>query len=89
MTQKKEFVIGVTGGTASGQTSDCREFFKLFSGLSLLLLAQDAYYKKSEQPFTERKKIHYDHPLAFDTPSRLQLLETHLLRHAVELPVYD
>ena len=85
MQQKKPIVIGVTGGSASGKTSVSRAIFDHFSGHSLLLLAQDAYYKKSDMPFSERKKINYDHPLAFDTP----LLNRLIHRQAVDQPVYD
>ena len=85
MQQKKPIVIGVTGGSASGKTSVSRAIFDHFSGHSLLLLAQDAYYKKSDMPFSERKKINYDHPLAFDTP----LLKRLIHRQAVDQPVYD
>ena len=56
MQQKKAIVIGVTGGSASGKTSVSRAIFNHFSGHSLLLLAQDAYYKKSDKPFSERKE---------------------------------
>lgn len=89
MQQKKAIVIGVTGGSASGKTSVSRAIFNHFSGHSLLLLAQDAYYKKSDKPFSERKKINYDHPLAFDTPLLKRHLEQLIHRHAVDQPVYD
>lgn len=87
--QKKPIVIGVTGGSASGKTSVSRAIFDHFSGHSLLLLAQDAYYKKSDMPFSERKKINYDHPLAFDTPLLKDHLNRLIHRQAVDQPVYD
>ena len=89
MQQKKPIVIGVTGGSASGKTSVSRAIFDHFSGHSLLLLAQDAYYKKSDMPFSERKKINYDHPLAFDTPLLKDHLNRLIHRQAVDQPVYD
>ena len=89
MQQKKPIVIGVTGGSASGKTSVSRAIFDHFSGQSLLLLAQDAYYKKSDMPFSERKKINYDHPLAFDTPLLKDHLNRLIHRQAVDQPVYD
>lgn len=87
--QKKPIVIGVTGGSASGKTSVSRAIFDHFSGHSLLLLAQDAYYKKSDMPFSERKKINYDHPLAFDTPLLKDHLNRLIHRQAVDQPLYD
>jgi len=82
-------VIGVTGGSASGKTSVSRAIFDHFSGHSLLLLEQDAYYKHSDLPFAERKKINYDHPLAFDTPLLKQQLSQLINREPIEKPVYD
>ena len=89
MQQKKPIVIGVTGGSASGKTSVSRAIFDHFSGHSLLLLAQYAYYKKSDMPFSERKKINYYHPLAFDTPLLKDHLNRLIHRQAVDQPVYD
>lgn len=85
----KPIVIGVTGGSASGKTSVSRAIFDHFSGHSLLLLQQDAYYKHSDLPFAERRKINYDHPLAFDTPLLHQQLAALIQRQAIEKPVYD
>lgn len=85
----KPIVIGVTGGSASGKTSVSRAIFDHFSGHSLLLLQQDAYYKHSDLPFAERRKINYDHPLAFDTPLLHQQLAALIQRQAIEEPVYD
>ena len=89
MANQKPIVIGVTGGSASGKTSVSRAIFDHFSGHSLLLLEQDAYYKHSDLPFAERKKINYDHPLAFDTPLLKQQLSQLINREPIEKPVYD
>ncbi|WP_179395220.1 uridine kinase [Lacticaseibacillus absianus] len=89
MTVQKPIVIGVTGGSASGKTSVSRAIFDHFSGHSLLLLEQDSYYKHSDLPFEERRKINYDHPLAFDTPLLHQQLRQLIARQAVDKPVYD
>jgi len=86
---QKPIVIGVTGGSASGKTSVSRAIFDQFSGHSLLLLEQDAYYKHSDLPFEERKKINYDHPLAFDTALLHHQLNQLLHREAIDKPVYD
>ncbi|WP_225047615.1 uridine kinase [Lacticaseibacillus kribbianus] len=89
MTVQKPIVIGVTGGSASGKTSVSRAIFDHFSGHSLLLLEQDSYYKHSDLPFEKRRKINYDHPLAFDTPLLHQQLRELIAGHAVDKPVYD
>ncbi|MFD1429889.1 MULTISPECIES: uridine kinase [Lacticaseibacillus] len=89
MDAQKPIVIGVTGGSASGKTSVARAIFDNFSGHSLLLLEQDSYYKHSDLPFEERRKINYDHPLAFDTPLLHQQLTDLIARRPIEKPVYD
>lgn len=89
VTLPKPIVIGVTGGSASGKTSVSRAIFDQFSGHSLLLLTQDAYYKKSDLPFEQRRLINYDHPLAFDTPLLHRQLKQLIAREAIDRPVYD
>lgn len=89
MDQHKPIVIGVTGGSASGKTSVSRAIFDHFSGQSLLMLQEDAYYKHSDLPFAERRKINYDHPLAFDTPLLVAQLQQLIARQPIDKPVYD
>lgn len=86
---QKPIVIGVTGGSASGKTSVSRAIFEHFSGHSVLLLAQDNYYKKSDLPFEQRRQINYDHPLAFDTPLLHRQLSALIRGEAIDKPVYD
>ncbi|WP_155286731.1 uridine kinase [Lacticaseibacillus zhaodongensis] len=87
---QKPIVIGITGGSASGKTTVAHEIFQHFStSSSILLLEQDSYYKSSKLPFEERKKINYDHPLAFDTPLLVASLKKLLARQSIEKPVYD
>lgn len=86
---QKPIVIGVTGGSASGKTSVSRAIFDHFSGHSVVLLAQDSYYKHSDLPFDQRRLINYDHPLAFDTPLLLAQLQALIRGEAIDKPVYD
>lgn len=88
-TMQKPIVIGVTGGSASGKTSVSRAIFDHFSGHSVVLLAQDSYYKHSDLPFDQRRLINYDHPLAFDTPLLLAQLQALIRGEAIDKPVYD
>ena len=41
----KPIVIGVTGGSGSGKTSVSQQILRNFQGYSVMLLAQDNYYK--------------------------------------------
>lgn len=87
---KKPIVIGVTGGSGSGKTSVSRAILEKFTELSVLLLAQDYYYKdQSSLPFEERLSVNYDHPLAFDNDLFISDLEKLLRWESIEQPVYN
>ncbi len=67
--------IGVAGGTASGKTSFARAVASRVGPEKVAILSQDAYYHDpSHLPFSERARINYDHPRAYDT----ELLTSHL-----------
>ncbi len=86
--KKRPIVIGVTGGSGSGKTTVSRAIFDEFAGHSLLMLQEDSYYKASAAPFSERKKINYDHPLAFDTDLLIDQIKQLLRYEPIEKPVY-
>jgi uridine kinase len=87
--KKKPIVIGVTGGSGSGKTTVSRAIFDQFAGHSLLMLQEDSYYKASTAPFVERRKINYDHPLAFDTDLLIAQLKQLRDYQPIDKPVYD
>ncbi|MFT8410353.1 MAG: uridine kinase [Schleiferilactobacillus perolens] len=89
MVKKKPIVIGVTGGSGSGKTTVSRAIFDQFAGHSLLMLQEDSYYKASTAPFVERRKINYDHPLAFDTDLLIAQLKQLRDYQPIDKPVYD
>jgi uridine kinase len=88
--QRKPVVIGVAGGSGSGQTSVTKAIFEHFQGHSILMIEQDYYYKdQSHLPFEERLKTNYDHPLAFDTELLIEHIQTLLRYEKIEKPVYN
>ncbi|MBG9982030.1 uridine kinase [Aerococcaceae bacterium DSM 111020] len=83
-------VIGVTGGSGSGKTSVSEQILDNFSGLSVMLLQQDAYYKdQSSLSFEERLSTNYDHPLAFDNDLLIEHLKALINLESIEVPQYD
>ena len=67
MYQGKPYLVGVTGGSASGKTSFLRELRSLFSPEQVCILSQDNYYKPAaEQPKDENGHINYDLPECLD-----------------------
>jgi uridine kinase len=83
-------VIGIAGGTGSGKTTVARSVIRKLGENSVTFLSQDNYYvDHPDLPFSEREKINYDHPLAFENSLLLQHLDKLHRGIAVEMPVYD
>ena len=81
--------IGIAGGTGSGKTTITRRILDEFGG-DVSVLYHDNYYKRHDDiPFSERKKLNYDHPNAFDTPLLVQHLDALRAGQAIECPTYD
>lgn len=84
-------IIGIAGGTASGKTTITTKIYeeaKKYGSVNVIRV--DDYYKiLTHLPFSEREKINYDHPNAYD----IDLLVSHLndLKEgkAIEKPTYD
>lgn len=63
----KPYLVGVTGGSASGKTSLLREIGHLFTKDEVCILSQDNYYKPATaQPTDENGHINYDLPECID-----------------------
>lgn len=87
---KKNIIIGVTGGSASGKTSVSRAILEKFSDEKISMLEHDSYYKdQAHLSFEERTKTNYDHPLAFDTDFLIAQLKELKAGRAVDIPIYD
>ncbi len=84
------YIIGITGGTASGKTTLVSNLETFFSKDEICVISQDAYYKKTDEiPLEERALINFDHPDAID----FELLATHLSAlkkgNTIERPNYS
>lgn len=88
---KRPIVIGIAGGSGSGKTTIAHEVARLINDdHHIITLTQDSYYKDNTGiPMSERKKINYDHPDAFDMPLLVAQINQLMHRKAVEMPVYD
>lgn len=60
------FLIGITGGSASGKTYFLNELLKSFSDNDICLISQDNYYRTREQQPLDVNGIHN-----FDTPDSI------------------
>lgn len=88
---KKNVIIGIAGGSASGKSSISKKLKETFeSHNSVVIIRQDDYYcDQSDKTMEERVKTNYDHPFAFDNDLFVEQL-LHLVKgQAVEKPIYD
>ncbi|MFA6492581.1 MAG: uridine kinase [Patescibacteria group bacterium] len=85
----KPYIIGITGGTASGKTFVIEALKDYFDG-KILVISQDQYFKgESAKQLDRWERANLDQPKAFDN----ELLEKHLKlllsKKTVLAPVYD
>ncbi|MCE1248661.1 MAG: uridine kinase [Firmicutes bacterium] len=85
-----KLVIGVAGGTGSGKTTVVRKIAEQLPRDKFVILQQDSYYKDgSHMSLEDRKKINYDHPLAFDNDLLIEHIKSLLEGKAIEVPIYS
>lgn len=86
----KKLVIGVAGGTGSGKTTVVNKIAEQFSRDEVVILPQDAYYKdQAELTIDERRKINYDHPLAFDNDLLIEHIDMLKKGQEIRQPIYS
>ncbi|MGF3183516.1 uridine kinase [Facklamia sp. P12934] len=86
----RPITIGVTGGSGSGKSSVSKRILEQFTEMSVLVLAQDNYYKdQSHLTFEERLKTNYDHPFAFDNDLFFEHIQAFIRGETIEVPIYD
>jgi len=66
-------VIGVAGGTASGKTTVVQAILDRVGGGCMAHTQHGSYYRDpSYLPLKARRRLHFDHPNALDTPLLIQ-----------------
>jgi uridine kinase len=61
------FIVGITGGSASGKTHFLKSLVHSFKPEELCIVSQDEYYKKKEEQPTDEKGIsNFDTPFSID-----------------------
>uniref|UniRef100_A0A8C8B4S8 Uridine-cytidine kinase n=1 Tax=Otus sunia TaxID=257818 RepID=A0A8C8B4S8_9STRI len=95
----KPFLIGVSGGTASGKSTVCEKIMELLGQNAVerrqrkvLILSQDSFYKvlTAEQKAKALKgQYNFDHPDAFDNDLMHTTLKNIVEGKTVEVPTYD
>lgn len=88
--KKQTIIIGISGPSASGKSLLANTIVNELGSEQVAVISEDSYYKdNSHLPFSDREKINYDHPNAFDHA----LLADHLKQlqqgHGVNIPKYS
>lgn len=82
-------IVGIAGGTGSGKTTFAQALQKAIRSDSVIISQDSYYYANTHLDYSERVKINYDHPDAFED----ELLVFHLKQlrkgESIEAPVYD
>jgi uridine kinase len=64
---QKPFIIGITGGSASGKTLFLNQLLKSFSEEEICLISQDNYYRdRNDQEVDAHGYINFDEPKSLD-----------------------
>ncbi|XP_062361870.1 uridine-cytidine kinase 1 isoform X3 [Cinclus cinclus] len=95
----KPFLIGVSGGTASGKSTVCEKIMELLGQneveqrqRKVLILSQDSFYKvltAEQQAKALKGQYNFDHPDAFDNDLMHSTLKNIVEGKTVEVPTYD
>ncbi|XP_035245551.1 uridine-cytidine kinase 1 [Anguilla anguilla] len=95
----RPFLIGVSGGTASGKSTVCAKIMELLGQnkvdhrqRKVVIVSQDSFYRvlTSDQKAKALKgQYNFDHPDAFDNELMYQTLKDIVEGKVVEVPTYD
>lgn len=86
----KPYLIGISGGSASGKTSVAQVISKLMGIQDCILISQDSYYKVlKEDQYRNLSEYNFDHPNAFDFDLVVEHLSDLLNGKDVNMPVYN
>lgn len=88
--RKRAIIIGISGPSASGKSLLANTIVSELGSSQVAVISEDAYYKdNSHLPMSEREKINYDHPEAFDHALLCQHLQQLQQGEAVDIPIYS
>jgi uridine kinase len=83
-------IVGIGGGTGAGKTTLAKRIAERVGTARVVIIHQDSYYlDRSDMPLSERRKVNFDHPDAFDMvllTSQMQRLNS---GQPISQPVYN
>ncbi|TNE80398.1 MAG: uridine-cytidine kinase [Bacteroidetes bacterium] len=85
----KPYLVGITGGSASGKTSFIQSLKEAFGSKDLCLVSQDNYYRPREvQQRDDQGQINFDLPTSINVENFLTDLENLKSGHSIEIKEY-
>jgi len=88
--KKQPIIIGISGPSASGKSLLANTIVNELGSEQVVVISEDAYYKdNSQMPLSEREKINYDHPEAFDHALLCEHLQRLQNGEPVDIPIYS
>ncbi len=83
-------IILVGGGSSSGKSFVTKEVLKNVGEENITRMTMDDYYlDQADVPLTDRYKVNYDHPKAFDWPLMRKQIRALKDDQPIEKPIYD
>lgn len=83
------YIIGITGGTASGKTTFVNHLKTRFSNKEIVVISQDDYYKPlTHLNIKQRELTNFDHPKAIDFELLYNHINTLKEGNSIEVPSY-
>jgi uridine kinase len=90
MGKRNGILIGIGGASGSGKTLVAKTLYDSLGSDKVAIIQEDAYYRDlSDIPLTERAKINFDHPDAFDHDLLINHCHQLLEGKVIEQPIYD
>lgn len=88
--QNNTIILGIAGPSASGKSLLANTIVNELGSDQVVVISEDAYYKdNSHLSMSEREKINYDHPDAFDHGLLCQHLIDLSQGKSIEVPIYS
>lgn len=88
--QNNTIIIGIAGPSASGKSLLANTIVNELGSDQVVVISEDSYYKdNSHLSLSEREKINYDHPHAFDHELLCQHLKELSQGKSIDVPIYS
>lgn len=85
----KPYIVGVSGGSASGKTEIVKTLKKHFEDKIEIIEHDNYYFAHDNLTMDERASLNYDHPQAFETDLLIEHVKKIINNEEIDIPTYD